>query len=97
MAPPTPNNTKVRGARMSKNQQEVYIKFLEDNLPFSSGTNSISYDLNSREKDFERLVEILNSTVGAVKSRRRWQEVSFIHHSLQFHLISIKISTIFRL
>ena len=60
---------------MSKMQQEVYIKFLEHNPNFSTGTNSISYDLSTRERDFDRLVDQLNGTPGAVKDRKHWQEV----------------------
>ena len=69
---------------MSKMQQEVYIKFLEHNPNFSTGTNSISYDLSTRERDLERLVDQLNATPGAVKDRKHWQEVRIFEYEVIF-------------
>ncbi|KAG5666911.1 hypothetical protein PVAND_014918 [Polypedilum vanderplanki] len=68
------NNSKQRGARMSKNQQEVYVTFLEQNPCFSGGIINEFYDHAAREEDYNKLVKLLNNTVGARKDKKHWQE-----------------------
>jgi hypothetical protein len=67
-------DSKGRRPRTSKPQQETYVKFLEDNPNFASGILSDAYSAEDRERDWNKIVKLLNGCPGAKKEPKQWEE-----------------------
>ena len=64
---------KPRGPRTSKIQYQTYVKFLEDNPKFAKCVLSESYNVESRDRDWTKLVKLMNGCQGAKKEEKQWQ------------------------
>lgn len=65
---------KPRGPRTSKTQYETYVKFLEDNPKFAKCILSDSYTVETRDRDWSKLVKLMNGCQGANKEEQQWQQ-----------------------
>jgi hypothetical protein len=50
------------------------VKFLEDNPNFASGILSDAYSADDRERDWNKIVKLLNGCPGAKKEPKQWEE-----------------------
>lgn len=65
---------RTRGPRVQRCQQEIYIKFLADHPSFAANIVTESYNAQMRNRDWQKLVNLLNDSPGAEKNLKQWTD-----------------------